>query len=214
MGYTQMDQEAVKSLVKRIMGEWVGSDYDLLRHNCCSFCDDFCQRLGVGKIPDWVNNLAAAGATIQDGFVGAVLAGQAARIIACAKAGEFDARYNIRGTARAKAQDVLFAFQHVDRSYRIKETATDVAAHAAVGAARAAHEIMTSAQGAHAQDKSRVSLRPVTLEQDPFLLASDLEQLKAPQWRGGAASAASDVNKVLGSWLSKLGLVHCTRHCS
>merc|ERR1719282_274777 len=48
--------------------KWLGEDYDLLRKNCCHFSNEFAKRLGVGPIPNWVLNLAGAGATCQDGY--------------------------------------------------------------------------------------------------------------------------------------------------
>ncbi|CAE7560924.1 unnamed protein product [Symbiodinium pilosum] len=46
--------------------EYQGRDYDTLRRNCCHFCEDLCQRLGVSKLPDWVYRLARIGAAAAD----------------------------------------------------------------------------------------------------------------------------------------------------
>jgi len=46
--------------------DWQGTSYKLLRHNCCSFCDDLCQKLGVGNIPKWITELAHTGADLED----------------------------------------------------------------------------------------------------------------------------------------------------
>ena len=46
--------------------DWVGPSYDLLKRNCCSFCNEFCVNLGVGPLPGWVNGLAGTGAQIYD----------------------------------------------------------------------------------------------------------------------------------------------------
>lgn len=48
--------------------EYMGTDYDLLRKNCCTFARDVCLRLGVegGKIPRWFHNAAQAGADAED----------------------------------------------------------------------------------------------------------------------------------------------------
>lgn len=105
MGATTLSKAEVSLVIEELMQRWLGTDYDLLRYNCVLFCDDFCCRLGVGHIPNWVTNLAGAGATIQDGILHAVSAGQAAAIIAAAKAGDIDARYNIQGKARAGARE-------------------------------------------------------------------------------------------------------------
>merc|ERR1719191_1919491 len=42
---------------------WGGKSYDLVRRNCCSFANEFCEKLGVGPIPGWVNRLAQVGAS-------------------------------------------------------------------------------------------------------------------------------------------------------
>ena len=48
--------------------EYLGTEYDLLRRNCCTFAHDACLRLGVPpeEIPTWFRNLAEAGAVTQD----------------------------------------------------------------------------------------------------------------------------------------------------
>jgi len=48
--------------------DYLGTDYDILRKNCCSFAHDACVRLGVPKekIPSWFSNLAQTGAYSQD----------------------------------------------------------------------------------------------------------------------------------------------------
>jgi hypothetical protein len=49
-------------------GDYMGTDYDLLRKNCCTFAYDACIQLGVSEeeIPSWFFNLASAGAATQD----------------------------------------------------------------------------------------------------------------------------------------------------
>lgn len=48
--------------------DYLGCDYDLLRHNCCTFARDACLRLGVAEeeIPSWFLNLASTGADAHD----------------------------------------------------------------------------------------------------------------------------------------------------
>mmetsp|Transcript_79599 Transcript_79599/g.200200 ORF Transcript_79599/g.200200 Transcript_79599/m.200200 type:complete len:299 (+) Transcript_79599:83-979(+) len=216
MGTTRLSEEQVENLLQQLMHDWPGMDYDLLRHNCCHFCDDLCCRLGVGNIPDWVTNLAAAGATLEDGVYHAVSAGRAAAIIAAAKAGEIDARYNIQGIAQAKARDIIAAVNDLDKTYHVRETAAGIASHTAVGAARAAHEILASASAAEgAQQKviggqdertprNRSQAPANAFIEDPFLAGADLPA--TVEWKGGAAAAASDVNRILGKWISTMCL--------
>ena len=49
----------------------MGTDYDLLRKNCCTFARDVCLRLGVQEevIPTWVHNAAKAGAVAEDAII-------------------------------------------------------------------------------------------------------------------------------------------------
>jgi len=143
MGEATMSEAEVQDLIKELSKEWRGADYDLLRHNCVNFCDVLCQRLGVGSIPPWVKNLAGAGATIFDGAIKAVNAAQQAKIIAAAKAGKVDEKYNIRGQAQAKAQDFLAAMHTVNKTYQIKEKAAGFADAAKKGAIKAADRAKT-----------------------------------------------------------------------
>jgi len=66
MGETMLSRREVRDLLKSL--EWPGLEYDLLRHNCCHWCDEFCKRLGVGPIPAWVNQLAGEVASLDDGM--------------------------------------------------------------------------------------------------------------------------------------------------
>jgi len=63
---TQLTQDEIDIIIKQLQQEYPGRDYDLLRRNCCHFADDFCQRLGVGRIPGWVYRLARLGARIDN----------------------------------------------------------------------------------------------------------------------------------------------------
>merc|ERR1712032_982970 len=93
--------------IAQLKQEWIGTEYDLLRHNCCVFSNILCEKLGVGSIPSWVTNLAAAGATVGDGMLVVKDKAQRTAIMAAAKAGKVDAKYNIKGTAQAKAQEFM-----------------------------------------------------------------------------------------------------------
>merc|ERR1712217_769943 len=101
MRNTRMREGAVLHLVDQLSEQWDGREYDMLRKNCTAFCNEFCQRLGVGRIPDWVCNLAAAGATLTDGAIKAATAAQQAAIVAAAKADRINEIY--RGAIQARA---------------------------------------------------------------------------------------------------------------
>jgi len=62
---TKLSGEEIADLISQLIEEYPGYDYDILHRNCCHFADDFCQRLGSGRIPGWVYRLARLGATID-----------------------------------------------------------------------------------------------------------------------------------------------------
>jgi len=62
MGFTRMTSEEVADLIGCMVELYPGSDYELLRRNCCHFADDFCQKMGVGRIPGWIYRFARVGA--------------------------------------------------------------------------------------------------------------------------------------------------------
>jgi len=59
---TKCSAEEIAELLSQVIEDYPGDDYDLLRRNCCHFADDFCRRLGAGRIPGWVHRLARVGA--------------------------------------------------------------------------------------------------------------------------------------------------------
>ncbi|KAL9179389.1 hypothetical protein ACHAXT_008679 [Thalassiosira profunda] len=56
------------AIIHSMAREYMGTDYDLLRKNCCTFARDVCMRLGVKEedIPEWFHNAAKAGADAED----------------------------------------------------------------------------------------------------------------------------------------------------
>ncbi|OVA13965.1 PPPDE putative peptidase domain [Macleaya cordata] len=61
LGKTTSSIYKVNQILRELSREWPGESYDLLSKNCNHFCDEFCERLGVPKIPAWVNRFANAG---------------------------------------------------------------------------------------------------------------------------------------------------------
>jgi hypothetical protein len=58
IGYTSYDPGEVQAMIEDEMSmEWVGSSYDLLSKNCCTFSRALCKRLTGNFIPDWVDRL-------------------------------------------------------------------------------------------------------------------------------------------------------------
>jgi len=98
MGKTKLSAEQVENLLEEMAKEWPGTDYDLLQHNCCHFCDAFCRRLGVGPLPVWVTNLAVVGANLVAGVSGAATAVNEIVDAAAERAAELDQRYSIMST--------------------------------------------------------------------------------------------------------------------
>ncbi|KAM7494456.1 hypothetical protein LguiB_029065 [Lonicera macranthoides] len=61
LGKTDCSIFKVNQIIRELSREWPGHSYDLLSKNCNHFCDEFCERLGVPKLPGWVNRFAHAG---------------------------------------------------------------------------------------------------------------------------------------------------------
>uniref|UniRef100_A0A6N2LGZ3 PPPDE domain-containing protein n=1 Tax=Salix viminalis TaxID=40686 RepID=A0A6N2LGZ3_SALVM len=61
LGKTSFSISKVNQILRELSREWPGNAYDLLAKNCNHFCDEFCVRLGVSKLPGWVNRFANAG---------------------------------------------------------------------------------------------------------------------------------------------------------
>lgn len=61
LGRTNSSIFKVNQILRELSREWPGSSYDLLAKNCNHFCDELCEKLGVPKLPGWVNRFANAG---------------------------------------------------------------------------------------------------------------------------------------------------------
>jgi hypothetical protein len=76
LGCTTLSADDITATISDIIEDYPGTSYDLLHRNCCHFADDFCKRLGVGPIPEWVHRLARIGVH-ANGVVQAVFGSQA-----------------------------------------------------------------------------------------------------------------------------------------
>ncbi|CAJ1386093.1 unnamed protein product [Effrenium voratum] len=121
MGECQKSSAEIEAIIQEMEGDWPGFDYDLLRKNCCLFSKALVEKLGVGPVPSWVTNLAAAGATLHDGILKGKEIADKAAIMAKAKAGEIDEKYNISGTVSAAGKEVLMAAGRFDEQYKVRE---------------------------------------------------------------------------------------------
>jgi len=92
MGPSALKPDQIMKLIFHLQRAWPGRDYHLFRRNCCHFADEFCQQLGVGNAPSWLNNLAQAGARVLDVFNNLPSTAQVAHT-AIAKATETDQQY-------------------------------------------------------------------------------------------------------------------------
>jgi len=66
MGRTQLSHGRVQAMLDTMSDEWVGREYSIFGHNCCTFCDALCQKLGVGELPERVKHMAAVGGRLGD----------------------------------------------------------------------------------------------------------------------------------------------------
>jgi len=118
MGATTLTEAEVQALVEEMRKEWMGCTYDLLVHNCCHFSDTLLKGLGCGPAPQWVMNLAGAGAKIVGGVDQAVASAHAARGLAAA----IDEHYQITPSVEAfLSRD----FEMVDEDF-VREKARDL----------------------------------------------------------------------------------------
>ena len=51
LGKTNFSIFKVNQIIRELSREWPGTAYDLLSKNCNHFCDEFCERLDVPKLP-------------------------------------------------------------------------------------------------------------------------------------------------------------------
>jgi len=70
LGCSKYAMEDIVPILVGMVDLWPGKDYDILRRNCCHFADALCLRLGVGRIPPWVQRLARIGEQAENIVVG------------------------------------------------------------------------------------------------------------------------------------------------
>ena len=67
LGDTRLGRKELEWILSReLMEAWPGDSYDLLRRNCCHFCEEFAGILGVKPLPSWMNSLANTGAALAN----------------------------------------------------------------------------------------------------------------------------------------------------
>mmetsp|Transcript_12381 Transcript_12381/g.29105 ORF Transcript_12381/g.29105 Transcript_12381/m.29105 type:complete len:433 (+) Transcript_12381:98-1396(+) len=65
MGVTNLSEEQVNKVISRLSADWPGYEYDLIHHNCCSFCNAMLEELGLRRLPGWVDRAARAASAID-----------------------------------------------------------------------------------------------------------------------------------------------------
>ncbi|CAN6192144.1 unnamed protein product [Urochloa humidicola] len=94
----------VNQILRELSWEWPGQSYELLSRNCNHFCNTFCEKLEVPKLPGWVNRFANAGdAALEVAETTAVKLKQAKKEImtACKVASTF-----LTGTSSSSSSNV------------------------------------------------------------------------------------------------------------
>jgi len=114
MGETDFSMEEIQEVLSKLKREWPGLEYDLLRKNCVVFCASLLKELGLPPPPAWTGNLAALGATFQDGFN--VLAAQAEVI---------DKQYNISAAVKDIEEKWNSVAKEIDAKYSISKNISD-----------------------------------------------------------------------------------------
>lgn len=143
MGETLRSEYDVKDMVKQMEKDWPGMAYDLLHRNCCNFADEFCVKLGVGHIPQWVQSLAVTGASIHH------VAKQAKMFIATSAdklketggkineklapitktVTDIDEKYRLQEKANATAKSAGQKLAELDETYKVRETTGRLVEH-------------------------------------------------------------------------------------
>lgn len=67
LGYTKLSDAQVTLVIGDLLEKWNAQDYHWLRRNCLAFANEFCERLGVGRIPAWVDRLARGVGALDEG---------------------------------------------------------------------------------------------------------------------------------------------------
>lgn len=70
MGTTLVTNKLFMLIIGELRPRWRSDQYDVLENNCCHFCVDLCNRLGVGPLPEFVTKLAGLAASAKNRFDG------------------------------------------------------------------------------------------------------------------------------------------------
>ncbi|KAH1233502.1 DeSI-like protein [Glycine max] len=73
LGKTNFSIFKLNQILRELSREWPGSSYDLLSKNCNHFCDEFCERLGVPKLPGKHNQSHTFAVAVRSSFAWCVV---------------------------------------------------------------------------------------------------------------------------------------------
>ncbi|CAE7213554.1 unnamed protein product [Symbiodinium natans] len=66
MGHTEKSLEAINAIVRDLVEDFPGYQYDVFRKNCNHFADSLCHRLQVSRMPEHINRFARIGACAEN----------------------------------------------------------------------------------------------------------------------------------------------------
>jgi len=67
MPQTRLNEEEVVAVIGEFLEFWPAEQYHFLHRNCCSFANAFCEVLGVGRIPAWIDRFARGAVAVEKG---------------------------------------------------------------------------------------------------------------------------------------------------
>jgi len=70
MGRTELSSAEVALLMGELLEQWASEDYHWLHRNCLAFANELCERLGVGRLPPWIDRLPRGAGALHLGVRG------------------------------------------------------------------------------------------------------------------------------------------------
>eukprot|EP00931_Biecheleriopsis_adriatica_P073918 TRINITY_DN48117_c0_g1_i1.p1 TRINITY_DN48117_c0_g1~~TRINITY_DN48117_c0_g1_i1.p1 ORF type:complete len:418 (-),score=92.65 TRINITY_DN48117_c0_g1_i1:54-1307(-) len=66
MGPTSLSKQEVNDALQELRVDWKGTEYNLLHHNCLDFANAFCCKLGVGRMPGWIDRFGRTASSLDN----------------------------------------------------------------------------------------------------------------------------------------------------
>lgn len=67
MPATELSYSEVAEVVGELLDLWPAEQYHWLRKNCLTFANELCERLGVGRMPAWIDRFARGAGAVDQG---------------------------------------------------------------------------------------------------------------------------------------------------